>query len=412
MTQKSQEDALFPEEIIPWDEVVRLVINLRIPFRHRAKGIECITGGYGSIQPTPGATLQWFPLVLSENLWGFINEHLKELPSLEFPVPLGTANEFIDKFIMLKDSPNIVPSFLTRASLNDDQRKRDSLFAPEKEELNRIVSERDEFLVDSSRSMLKNLTHGVYFTKRDAIQYLEKKGLLDRAFAMGCSWRDQIREPEIGGLPPPTEDRYYGLPQELIKMGIQEYRKTLTLRKSEAVVSQLAQLLSMAVTRKQVIEDDSGEINAPAPVSEPVSRLVESGPKLPVDVVPPIQASSPSAVGNNNVTPSSSKDPVASERDEAKSTKVNPVTESEKTLVGENDSAVTRLIGMKEVMERLGVTRQTVYNYMDPESSSYIPEFPLPRMLNEENKWIESEIDAFVKSLTPRKKKRETKQNQ
>ncbi len=412
MTQRDQEDILFPEEIIPWDEVVRLVINLRIPFRHSAKGIECITGGVSSYMSVPDGRIQWLPLVLKDNQWEFIKEHLQDLPSLEFPVPLGIANEFIDKFIMLKDSPNIVPSFLTLNSLINDQIARYSQFTSEKEELNRIVSECVVFLVDASWRTCKNLTHGVYFTKRDAIQYLGKKGLLDRAFATGCSWREQIREPEIEGLPPPIEDRYYGLPQELIKMGIQEYRKTLTLRRSEAVASQLAQLLSKLAEAEQVIEKDSGETNAPAPVIEPVSELVKNGSNLAVDVVPMIQVSSPSTIVNNNVKPNPSKDLVVSERDVAKPTNENPVTKSEIKLVGESDPAATRLIGMKEVMERLGVTRQTVYNYMDPDSSSHIPEFPLPRMLNGENKWIESEIDTFVKSLTHRKKKREMKQNQ
>lgn len=411
MTQRDQEDILFPEEIIPWDEVVRLVINLLIPFRHRAKGIECITGGFSSYKSVPDGRIQWLPFVLKDKQWEFIKEHLKDLPSLEFPVPLGIANEFIEKFIMLKDSPSIVPSFLTRASLINDQRKRDSLFAPEKEELNQLVSERDVFLVDASRKKCICLAHGVYFTKREAIHYLEKKGLLYRAFAVGCSWRDQIQEPEIGGLPSPIEERFYGLPQELITMGIQEYRRTLTLRKSEVVASQLAQLHPKFET-EQVIEEDSGEINASAPVLEPDSMPAENGPNLAVDVVPLIQDSLPTTVGSNNVKSSSFKDPVVSENEDVKSRKENPVTDSETTLVDEDDPAATRLIGMKEVMERLGVSRQTVYNYMDPESSSYIPNFPLPRMLNGENKWIESEFDAFVKSLTTHKKKRETKQNQ
>lgn len=411
MTQRDQEDILFPEEIIPWDEVVRLVINLLIPFRHRAKGIECITGGFSSYKSVPDGLIQWLPFVLKDKQWEFIKEHLQDLPSLEFPVPLGIANEFIEKFIMLKDSPSIVPSFLTRASLIDDQRKRDSLFVPEKEELNRLVSEHDVFLVDASRKKCIGLAHGAYFTKREAIHYLEKKGLLDRAFAMGCSWGDQIREPEIGGLPPPIEDRYYGLPQELITMGIQEYRRTLTLRKYEVVASQLAQLHPKFGT-EQVIEEDSGEIISSAPVSELDSIPVENGPNLAVDVVPLIQVSLPTTVGSNNVKSSSFKDPVVSERNEVKSMEENRATDSEITLVGESDPAATRLIGMKEVTDRLGVSRQTVYNYMNPDSPSYNPNFPLPRMLNEDNKWIESEFDAFVKSLTPPKKKRETKQNQ
>jgi len=54
-------------------------------------------------------------------------------------------------------------------------------------------------------------------------------------------------------------------------MGIQEYRKTLTLRKSEVVASQLAQLHHKPVEGGQVVEENSVERNAPVPVAEPVS---------------------------------------------------------------------------------------------------------------------------------------------
>lgn len=412
MTQKSREDVLFPEEIVPWDEVVKLVINLCIPFRHRAKGIECITGGISSFQTIPGGSVNWLPFVMKDDFWGFIKEHLQELPSLAFPVSLGIANDFVDKFIMLKDSPNYMPSFLTSMSLNNDQQQRTSLFKEEKEELQKLVLNRDVFLVDASRKKCEHLTHGVFFSKREAIQYLDKKGLLDRAFATDCSWRDQIREPEVGGLSQPTEDRYYGLPQELIRMGIQEYRKTLTLRKSEVVASQLAQLHHNPVEGSQVVEENSVERNAPVPVTEPVSGLVESRPNLVVDVVPVMQVSSLPTVGNNNnVKSSSSEHSAVSENDESKSMKAKPVTEIEMILDSKKDPAVKRLIGMKEVMERLDVSRPTIYNYLDPTSPSYNPNFPQPRKLNSENKWVESEINAFVEALNSPQKKRETKQN-
>lgn len=412
MTQRGEEDVLFPEEIVPWDEVVRLVINLRIPFRHKAKGIECVTEVFFSCLPIPAGPITWFPIVSNENHWGFIKEHLKELPSLEFPVPLGIANDFIDKFILLKDSPNIVPFFLTSTNLNSDQQKRTSLFTSEKEQLQQLVSEGDVFLVDASRRKCEYLTHGVYFSKREAIQYLDKKGLLDRAFAAGCSWRDQIRVPEVGGLPAPTADIYYGLPQELISMGIQEYRKTLTFRKSEVVASQLAQLLPKLVEEEQIIEEDSDAINATVPVTEPVSGLIESEPNFAVDVVSPIQASSPSAIGHKNVKSSSSKHTVVSENNESKSIKENPVIESEMTLFSKSDPAVKRFIGMREVIDRLGVSRPTIYNYLNPDSQSYNPNFPQPEKLNSENKWVEAEINAFMEAPNLLKKKRETKQNQ
>ena len=406
MTQMGREDVLFSEEIVPWDQVLRLVINLIIPFRHGAKGIECITGRRGHFRLSTDAPLKWVPFVVDEYYLKFIREHLQELPSLEYPVPIGIANDFIDKFIMLKDSPDTVPTFLTRTSLSADQQQRTSLFMLEKEQLKQLVSEGNVFLVDASRRKCNHLMPDVYFSKREAIQYLDKKGLLDRAFAAGCSWRDQIREPEVGGLPAPTENIFYGLPEELISMGIPEYRKTLTLRKSEVVASQLAKLLPKLVEGEQIIEEDLVVINAPSTLTEPVLGVIRSEPNLAVDLVPPIPASSPSAIGNNSVKSSSSEHPIVSKDDKAKSAQENYAIASEMALLSEGNSVVKKFIGMQAVMNRLGVSRPTIYNYLNPNSPSYNPNFPQPVKLNSENKWVEAEINAFMEAPTLLKKKR------
>lgn len=230
MTHKNEENILFPDEIVPWDGVVKLAINLLVPFRHTAKGIECITGSRAPIkEPTLDPSV-WIPYILTENFLGFIKEHLQKLPSLEYPIPPNTANEFIEKFIMIKNSPDMLPSFLTSTDLNADREKRANLFTPVKKELKQLMLEGDVFLVDALRRKCTDLSQDIYFTKRGAIQYLDKKGLLDRAFAAGSSWRYQICEPVVGESLSPADKLYYGLPQELINQGIEKYRNTLTLR--------------------------------------------------------------------------------------------------------------------------------------------------------------------------------------
>ncbi|MFA6201648.1 MAG: AlpA family phage regulatory protein [Gallionella sp.] len=398
MTQMDQEDVLFSEDIILWDEVVRLAVNLFIPFRHRAKGIECITGGLTKF-PSPA---EWLPIKLNENDWRFIKEHLHELPSLEFPIPLDISKDFVDKFIMLKDSPSFVPSFLTSMSLNHDQELRDIQFTEYKEELQRLVSERDVLLVNYSRIKCVNLTHGVYFTKREAIQYLERKGLLDRAFATGCSWGDQIREPEVGEISKSAENPYDALPKELYVIGIGEYRKILTLRKYEVIASQLAQLHLKQVEQLQVVEKNSDERNVPVsepvPVTESASGEFENKPTIVENVVPIVQVSVASSVGKI-IKSSSSELPAVSENDEVQAINKNPIAEREMISVSENETIAKRLIGIKDVMDRLGVSRATIYNYMSKTSPSYNPNFPQPLKLNSENKWDETEFNNFVDAL-------------
>jgi prophage regulatory protein len=296
--------------------------------------------------------------------------------------------------------------------LNDDQQRRDFLFTKYKEELLRLVSKNKVDLIDESRNTCTRLTPRVYFTKREAINYLENKGLLDRAFATGFSWRDQILEPEVAGLLKSDQNLCYGLPQELIAMGLRSYRETLTLRRMEVLLSQLqlAQLPLKKVEELHVLEESSAERNAPIPasepvaVTEPVSGEVENKSNFLANVVPVIQVLSPPAV-EKIIKFSSSEQAVVSGNDDVKSMKKSSVVESEMISVSERESAVKRLMGINEVMERLGVSRATIYNYISQNSTSYNPDFPLPIKLNSENRWYESELDAFMETLSLSKKK-------
>lgn len=390
MTQNSEENVLFPEEIVPWDDVINLAINLTIPFRHRAKGIECITGRRAPIQQSPIVPAEWIPYVLNEKFLGFIKEHLQELPLLVYPISPSKANEFIDKFIMLKDSPDMLPSFLTSEDLNADREKRVNLFTPMKKDLEQLILDGDVFLVDGFRIKRTDLSHNVYFTKRGAIQYLETKALLDRAFSEGSTWRNLILEPDVEASPSPTEKIYYGLSKELINFGIQEYRKMLTLRKLEFVVSQTAQLPPSLT--------DSDHITKESQI------LSESAINSVLDQPLPIQNSSTSSVTKSNIKSPSAQIAIVPEDNKQNSINESPIIECKTTLLNETDSGITRLIGMSEVMKRLGVSRPTVYNYMKSDHKSYNPDFPLPGKLNAGNKWIEAEIDTFVKKQASFKK--------
>ncbi len=193
-------------------------------------------------------------------------------------------------------------------------------------------------------------------------------------------------------------------------MGIQEYREILTLRKHEIATNNPAQLHSNPKKEEQVAEESSDEKEIPESATEKALGLLEDRPNLTADALPAIRVSSPPAVdNNNNVKIKSSESPVVSQYDKTKTKKDEPATESETAPIFETGPAVKRLIGMKEVMDRLGVSRPTIYNYLNPSSPSYNKDFPQPLMLNSENRWDESKINAFVETLNPSKKKQ--KQN-
>lgn len=408
MTHENRETILFPEEIVPWNEMVTLVVNLQIPFRHRATGIDCITGGLFSFQTFPGGPIDWLPPVVKEAQWRFIKDHLHELPSLRFPISPDTATDFIIKFIQLEGAPDIVPTFLTTASLDRDREKRLTLFKVEKEELQKLALGGRVFLVDSSRRNCTHLTQGVYFARHEAIQYLGKKGLLDRAYASGCGWREQISEPEQVEPPSTLDGFLYGFPQELIQLGIKEYRKTLAQKRLERLLSQVSVPPEGAVVNQSVAESSTEEIaqhqQALTSDAAAISCEVDSAKKN----APSPLAESPSVLGNSGPASRQSASTADSENDKSRYSKKHKTVGSVAVSPYENGSAKGRLIGMKEVMELLDVSRPTIYNYATPDSPSYNPNFPQPLKANGINKWYESDISAFVDSLAADSKKRDS----
>ena len=405
MTVQSRDVVLFPDEIIPWDEVVRLVTILLVPFRHHAKGIDCITGRFSSHQLTPTGPITWFPYPLSESLSHFIKEHLDELPPLAYPIPIGIARDFIDNFIVLRDSPDTIPSFLTRASLQHDREIRESLFIEEKKHLQRLVSKNNTSIIDASRHTCTHLTHGVYFTRKEAIRYLDQKGLIDRALISACSWKDKIREPEFAEDSSATEDTYHGFSKELISIGTLEYRKLLIIRRFEAIETKhISEPRIESLEHEKYIKDEPSDINTKKTMTENSPRKIDRNHNQEVNVLDPSQPAPLSTIEDK----SSKYDfpPQDSLQYDTKPKSRDTTATTETPPADKNKHLAKKLIGMKEILQLLGISRPTVYNYLNPNSPSYNPKFPQPIKLNSENRWHESEILDFLESLSATNKKK------
>lgn len=62
-------------------------------------------------------------------------------------------------------------------------------------------------------------------------------------------------------------------------------------------------------------------------------------------------------------------------------------------------SCVSRVLRLKQVQERVGLGRSTIYDRMNPNSPRYDSTFPKPIKLGiAAIGWIEAEIDAWIKS--------------
>ena len=57
------------------------------------------------------------------------------------------------------------------------------------------------------------------------------------------------------------------------------------------------------------------------------------------------------------------------------------------------------LLNIREVAQKISAGKSTIYDWMSPKSKRYKPDFPKPlQNMGGINRWIESEIDAWVMS--------------
>jgi len=62
-----------------------------------------------------------------------------------------------------------------------------------------------------------------------------------------------------------------------------------------------------------------------------------------------------------------------------------------------------RVIRMRQLTEMMSVSRSTIYDWMNPRSPRYDPDFPLPKKLSGSTKsvatgWLEREVQSWMKA--------------
>jgi predicted DNA-binding transcriptional regulator AlpA len=350
---------LFPQELIPWQDVARLTANLLIPFRHQSTGIECVTGGV-TYTEIPGKGILSLPILLNEEKWQLIRLRLSELPALRYPIPLDTARKFIDGFLSYADAPNWVPRLLTGGDLRQDQENRVRLFQEEKLELQKAAASGQIFLIDTTRRACRVLTNEVYLSSIEAVKYLETKGLIDQAYRTKRDWKALLEEPNIVDL---VEERrgYWGHSKALEEKGVLKYRENLVLDAIRRF--EMNGLVPSVVSQRAIVQETSES----ALVHSRMDVSMSDGGRL-------------SANANMvNVHLDTIRSEVALEK-------------SKEDTKGLNSGV--RSVRMRDVQNMLGKkSRGSIYTLMDED-----PDFPKPHKLTDGgvNMWLESEILDYI----------------
>lgn len=76
-----------------------------------------------------------------------------------------------------------------------------------------------------------------------------------------------------------------------------------------------------------------------------------------------------------------------------------PSTQMEENAVAGNDASPLSIISRQAVEARLGISKSTLYAFLDEKSAYHKPEFPRPVRLGRRIGFVEAEIDDLVINL-------------
>ena len=345
------------EELINPETFVRLIPVLKVPFRHYAKGIDCIDGKlnirFDATEKdgvvAPDADKVWAGTVMQEEDWMYIQSILSELPELTFPVPKEVCKKFINEFLIAKDSPDWFPWILNGNHLKMDGIRRENIFRSETQHFHRALVDGVVIVVDQSYSRCLSLGSPgeVFISKEDAAIYLRRKGLARCTVEDGKTLDELITEPNIE-LPGAIFQHYYGIPQGLLTSSLDEYRQRL----KQDIIYESIQRQTNSQSKemnKEVIQNTADDEEESVVQTADISD----------------DSINASIVSNEN-----DKQPITEEtRPIVTATNAQPTQDPTPTSM-EADT----LLSINKTAKLLSVSRGTIYNYI--KDKTLIPPFP------------------------------------
>lgn len=333
------------EELINPETFVRLIPVLKVPFRHYAKGIDCIRGKL-DVRLENGA---WAGSMMEEEDWAYIKSMLPELPELTFPVPENVCEKLINEFLLSEGSPNWFPWILNGTHLKRDKKLREETFRAEAEQFCQAFYDAVVIVVDKNHSRCMSLSAPgeVFISKEDAAIYLKRRGLAGCTVEDGKTLDELITEPSIE-FPKAIYQHNYGMPQGLQFYDIDGYRQML----------------------KQGIK------------YEPIRQQTNSQPKEEHEAIVQNEAdNAEESVAQTADTPDDSINTAMAPSENDK----HPITEETRPTVTVTNAQPTQdltpplmesdtLLSINKTAKLLSLSRNTVYSYI--KDKTLIPPFP------------------------------------
>lgn len=358
-------------ELIRWEDLLTIMVHALYPSRKDCKGFDCVVGKYVQLPMQGNSVFPVLPMELTTEDWKYLSKYAYLFSDLRSPVSQNDSQILINEFIRVSQA-QWIPRFLGAMELTEDIKRRTERFRLEFNYLKQEVSENGLTLLSGSGIPCRAFSIDMNFPRSGALKYLETRGL-ERLFHEPSE--ENIESIDLIKISFPKEQKEVpiglSIPPALSLQSIQEYRKILI---QSAELSELQKDKSLENSKSELTFDavDKGKRTTRSKFENLNEGSVED--QLKVDKMEEDEKSMPI-----------SKNP-SKEKLNSKSNSGFDVEEE-------------RYIGIDEVEKIVGVSRNTISNYL--KNGEALIGDPFPRASQTGNSrririWKKSEVVAWA----------------
>lgn len=394
-------ELLFSQEKIQWTDFLSLITYAVIPLRTRSKGIDCITGFFGIIPKNGVPSVFWAQGALSTDKRELLVEILPYLPSLKYPISEVEASKFIDAFLMMEKRPNWIPRLLRVADIERDEYDRRQQFRSEKKDIEMEIKDKDFYAVNQNYQFVQKISGNTYISREQAVAYVKKKGLYSKLMRMAedASEENYVRVDYLNKSSfSPSDGKHLGLSNDLINYGM-----PLPVRYQSGINTQTTNLGGLKVP---IVEDNYPEEISNLSDSLKIKNPRDSYPRS-VDEGDFVDATQSESELKEEVMQkklnvnSQGKNSDVGQLGSSKTIlKKNAMTDGMQATnqIPETNSIRLQYLTLKEVVERVKMSRGTINNMGNVRSPYYNSGFPKKKKVGRSIFWLEHELDAWILS--------------
>lgn len=398
------------EEIVPFEQLLTIVSVAVHPFRFNYKGLDCIVGKFIQSRTRINEEFLLLPAKLSRDDKDYLREFLELFEKLKSPVSAEVAHAVTDAFILQGNVP-WVPNYISETHLEKDVQRRKKYYKKELEYVKEEVTAGRLCVVDMDRRRCEFIGSDVFFSLSEAKKYLDSKGL-EKVYRepsnreiYSLNLLDASKDKAL-----PLHEPKIMFPLILKQISIADYRVQLISQRNHKAINYSDNIIKDG---KSFDEMPRGEAKCSVPERNLMDDRKDNGVESYYRKAEPESGVDQNKAGDR----SSSQDTVF---DEFLGASISPTSsfsfadspgvESEKDDAHETKVYNTEYIGIVEVAKIVGVSKESIENFVNGKNMSCSEPFPIcsrDGTARNIRKWVRSEIVAWAKKRHEEGRERE-----